>query len=185
MSFIADHSNVEELLTLNAIGGLDIKDILKKEPRVSVTPHQNIVEILDYMKKFKIEEKSVTTCLSVLQLNSNIFYNRLKELDSKNPVPAKRSPEIMRVICNKLKVDARLDYLNQFKKECDSVSVLTDPRKTLKGNCFNTSFVRLICVNSSFFILTYSTVFLAKTLKLREPLFYCDYSHQYTNSRLE
>lgn len=125
----ADPDNVKKIISMESIGGDGIKDILRRAPYLMLVSYESIRKTLDQIQKLGIREESVTKCLRVLTLDSQIVHDRLVDLLSRKEFRImKFHPRLLQLVVQKFTAQARMNYLNQLGRKCYNVHNLTGDR---------------------------------------------------------
>nr|XP_019560477.2 transcription termination factor 5, mitochondrial [Aedes albopictus] len=123
------HADPENLLryqeVVPSIAGLDIKEVMLKQPKIAMIPCDSVKQILGYFREFGIGEAGVLKYSTVLTLSPNTVLARMEQLQkTKEFEVLSKHPRITKLIAYQTKAAIRLDYLQQLKVRCASLNVL-------------------------------------------------------------
>lgn len=122
----ADPENIEAILRLGKLGGIDIRELLSRRPKILMNTCETLQKIEKHMREFGITDAAVAKCIDIFTLSSKTVYERLLELNRvKEFQVLSHHPRILRLVHFQRKAQARLDYLKQLKVKCMSLHVLS------------------------------------------------------------
>jgi hypothetical protein len=123
----ADPENVESMLkNVPEIGGVGIRDLVLKRPKILMTSWEAIRETLDTLQEFKIPVSSALTSKELLTLSPQTVRNRLLDLREVKEFQALVDhPRVLHLIVHHSKAHERLKYLQQLKMKCASLHILS------------------------------------------------------------
>ena len=126
--------NLNRLITeVPSIGGVTIKEILNKRPKVAINDVESIKSIIKHVKSFDIPEDRLLKSLEVFTLSSSTVYYRLVQMMKIDEFKVLRyHPRILKLIHYQNKARTRLDYLKQLNMKCVSLNVLSSASETFE-----------------------------------------------------
>ncbi|XP_065093439.1 transcription termination factor 5, mitochondrial [Ochlerotatus camptorhynchus] len=124
------HSDPENLLrypeVVPTIAGMDIKEVMVKQPKVMMVPCDKLKQLLGHLREFGIDEAGVLKYSTILTLSPNTVLARLEQLKkTKEFEVLSKHPRITKLIAYQTKAAIRLDFLQQLKVRCASLNVLS------------------------------------------------------------
>lgn len=129
----ADPDNVENIMRLNTLGGMDAAELLNRRPKIMMTPCSRLLQTELYMREFGIDNLAVSKCIEVFTLSSNTVQERLHEIKNVEEFDVlQHNPRILRLVHYQMKARARLEYLKQLKVKCVSLHVLSSSSETFE-----------------------------------------------------
>lgn len=122
-----DPDNIIKFINdVKTIGDSDIRDILRKRPKVLMVNSDSIVKSIEFIRNYGIPENSINLCLDVLTLSPVTIEERLTELKLIKELDAFVShPRFLRLVHYHNKALARLEYLKQLNVKCASLHILS------------------------------------------------------------
>ncbi|KAJ6646850.1 Transcription termination factor 5, mitochondrial [Pseudolycoriella hygida] len=133
-----DPFNLSKLLTINSIGGKDIKNILRENPNLMKVPYEQFVDTLVELRRMGYSDDSIINFPKILLLNSTKIKSRIAFLRNIKLFSAvKRDPKILELLyLNPCEVRSRLNDISEFNKKCLSVYAFTMGRKNCERFAF-------------------------------------------------
>lgn len=124
------HSDPENLLrypeVVPSIAGMDIKEVMVKQPKVMMASCDRVKELLGHLREFGIDEAGVLKYSTILTLSPATVLARLEQLNkTKEFEVLSKHPRIIKLISYQTKAAIRLDFLQQLKVRCVSLNVLS------------------------------------------------------------
>lgn len=124
------HADPENMLRYSevvpSIAGVDIRDVMIKQPKVLMIPCEAVKELLSYLREFRIDEAGVLKYSTILTLSPNTVLARLEQLKKTKEFDVlSKHPRITKLIAYQTKAAIRLDFLQQLKVRCASLNVLS------------------------------------------------------------
>lgn len=137
----ASPENIQELLTdVESIGGVSMKELIRRRPKLVMINKKKIKEIISHVKSFDIREEKILNAIDMLSLHPGTVHDRLDELSRTEDFNILRSHDkFLRLVLYHSKAKLRFEYLKLLKRQCASMHVLTGSsdqfeRHTLMGN---------------------------------------------------
>lgn len=128
-----DPDNVENILSQKKLGGIDVRELLNKRPKIMMSPCTTLLQTEMYMREFGIDNLAVSKCIEVFTLSPNTVQERLRDLKKVEEFDVLLShPRILRLVHYQMKARARLEYLKQLKVKCVSLHVLSSSSETFE-----------------------------------------------------
>ncbi|XP_055639815.1 transcription termination factor 5, mitochondrial [Toxorhynchites rutilus septentrionalis] len=109
-----------------SIAGMDIADVMLRQPKILMVQCDNVKEVLDLLSKNKIDHAGILKYSTILTLSPSTVSTRLEELRKVREFDILfEHPKILKLIAYQRKAAIRLDFLQQMKFRCASLNVLT------------------------------------------------------------
>ncbi|XP_026466499.1 transcription termination factor 5, mitochondrial-like isoform X2 [Ctenocephalides felis] len=122
--------NIEKMLSdVRELAGLDIREVIKKLPKIALTNYETLLKTDKHLKDFNISNEAIRKCWDIYTLGSDTVHERLQDLVSIPEFKVLAShPRIVRLIHYQKKALSRLSYLQEMKVKCASLHVLSSTR---------------------------------------------------------
>ncbi|XP_014249634.1 transcription termination factor 5, mitochondrial isoform X2 [Cimex lectularius] len=112
------------------IGGVDVKEVLRSNPKILSESVENMQDIKATLKEFNIPEKVATGLKRVLTLNAKTVRQRILDLDEFEFLSACRNhPRVYDIIFYHRKVAKRLKLLDEIRLNSVTVNALASGTK--------------------------------------------------------
>ncbi|XP_039441861.1 transcription termination factor 5, mitochondrial [Culex pipiens pallens] len=123
------HADPENLLryptVVPSIGGMDIKELMVKQPKVMMVPCDKVQQLLGVLRSHEIDESGILKYSAILTLAPDTIQARIIQIKkTKEFEVLLKHPRITKLIAYQTKAAIRLDFLQQLKVRCASLNVL-------------------------------------------------------------
>lgn len=121
-----DPENTEKILSMGTLLGVDIREVLECHPKILMSNHKSIKQIVDILREHEISETAMQKNWLIFTLGPRTVANRiayLKEVEEFRVLL--NHPRIGRLIYYQNKAIHRLNYLKDNKIFCASLNVLS------------------------------------------------------------
>lgn len=126
----ADPNNLEKVLTMEPIGGVEMHEILLQTPNLIYSEYEHIRSILADLKTLEISDDQITKCFRVLAMDPNKFRTSFSEMNLEKAFAAlKLHPDVLKLILHQFRAQNRLSRLYEVDKKCFSINILTGKNK--------------------------------------------------------
>jgi len=113
------------------IAGMDVRKAMKMYPKLIRIPPKNYLQIYDYLKRAKISDEAIQTCMNIFQVSPETVKARLEEIQG---VPELKvlinNPHILKLIIHHNEARSRLSFLQEVKLKCATTSILGTNRES-------------------------------------------------------
>ncbi|XP_072936004.1 transcription termination factor 5, mitochondrial-like [Epargyreus clarus] len=123
----ADPDNMKHILfKLRSIGGIDIKEVIRRYPKLAVKSYTSLLEIRNVLEEFGISNEAQTRCFQIYTLSPQTVKERLEKARS---IPEFKTflnhPRFLKMIHYNNTAMKRLRHLYDMNKKCLSLNVLS------------------------------------------------------------
>lgn len=116
---------------ISSLGGLPIRDVLIKYPKIVLTNVKTILETQKILKEYNIPDEAIRNCYNIFTLSSNSVLSRLQENQEIPEFNALSSNiRVLKLVNHQRKAKVRLDYLHKLNMRNASLHVLSSTNST-------------------------------------------------------
>lgn len=122
-----DPENIKNIIfKLRSIGSIDIKEIIRKHPKIAMKNYNDLVEIRKILKEYKISDEAQRRCFEIYTLSSSTVRERMErakgipEFETFN-----NHPRFLKMIYFNNTAIKRLQKLYNNNKKCLSLNILS------------------------------------------------------------
>lgn len=123
----ADPNNLRNIIfKFRSIGGIDIKEVIRRHPKIAMKNYDTLVQIRKILKEYEINDEAQKRCFEIYTLGSATVRERLEKAKS---IPEFKTfnnhPRFLKMIHNNNTAMKRLHKLYSSSKKCLSLNVLS------------------------------------------------------------
>uniref|UniRef100_A0A6B2EBI5 Uncharacterized protein n=1 Tax=Phlebotomus kandelakii TaxID=1109342 RepID=A0A6B2EBI5_9DIPT len=128
-----DPENMKKILSMDKLAGVDVKEALDRHPKIFMSNHKSILQMVDIIREHGISESAMLKNLLIFTLGPRTVANRiayLKQIDEFRVLL--NHPRIGRLIYYQNKAIHRLNYLKDNKIFCASLNILSSDTESFQ-----------------------------------------------------
>ncbi|XP_034823923.1 transcription termination factor 5, mitochondrial-like [Maniola hyperantus] len=141
----SDPVNTKLILeNVEALGGVDIREVVRSEPAILKNNYQAILEIRNLLTQYNISDDAQQHCFRVYCMRPKTVQERLEQLSNvKEYKVLSTNPRVLYMVVHERKMMNRLNKIRAAKKQCYSLNHLVSSNKLF--NTYISSFGDKVC----------------------------------------
>nr|CAH7713181.1 unnamed protein product [Callosobruchus chinensis] len=117
------------------IAGLDIKETLRKHPKLLMISPSSIIKIYGILKEFEVPDEAIRKNPSIFTMSPETVKTRLQIIDrNKNVKFLLKHPQLLKLVLYHKRAKKRLSFIQQLQLKCASITVIGKVFPLLIGN---------------------------------------------------
>lgn len=122
----ADPDNVLQIVAQGTLGGIDVRQLLWRRPKIMMTHCQRLLRVERVIRDFGVPDTAFPRCVEIFTLSPETIHERLCDLHKIREFDVLAGhPRVLRLVHYQMKARARLEYLRKMKVNCVSLHVLS------------------------------------------------------------